>query len=289
MSITALLLILASAFLHAGWNFLNKRSYPTTEVYLIALTAGMIVLLPVAAIYLENLSKVPGDVWILVSAAGLFQALYFSGLGGAYRSGDLSIAYPAARSLPVLIVLLVSLILGRGEAISLQAIAGFFIVVVSAFFLPMRTWGELRLRNYVNRMTAFALLAAVGTAGYSMLDDEALRVMRATGALRSGMSVTEISFLYLSFEAVTTVVWMVIIFGIVRGTRGVQTVQTGISMPEKKEKPGRRVLQPVLTGVMIYVTYGMVLGLVLLKERGGWVRLTSVAFMVAGLVLVATG
>ncbi len=46
-------------------------------------------------VYLEFLSEIPGKVWALVSAAGFFQALYFSGLGGAYRNGDLSIDYPA--------------------------------------------------------------------------------------------------------------------------------------------------------------------------------------------------
>jgi drug/metabolite transporter (DMT)-like permease len=115
------------------------------------------------------------------------------------------------------------------------------------------------------------------------------------------MSITEISFLYLAFEAFTTVLWLVIVFGATRGVRGTWRET--------------RILQPVVMGVMIYVTYGIVLvsmafaadvsyivafrqvslpigvvlGLVLLKERGGWLRLGSTVVMVAGLMLVATG
>ena len=243
---------------------------------------------------------------MLLLGAGFFQALYFSGLAGAYRHGDLSIAYPVARTLPVLLVLAISYLLGRGAQISSQAAMGSVIVVISAFFLPMRYFGEFRLGNYFNLTTLFALLAAIGTMGYSVLDDAALQLLRAPEALGGSQSVLEISFLYLALEAVSSVLWMVLFFLI-------DVKLLSANSPDRyKTTP---ILPSVLMGSMIYATYGLVLmsmayvadvsyvvafrqvslpigvllGLLILHEPGGWLRLSAVVFLVAGLILIATG
>jgi drug/metabolite transporter (DMT)-like permease len=306
MGATAVILILISAFMHAGWNFFSKRLYPTTEVYMTALTGGALILLPLILGHWTVLSAVPTRVWLLVLGAGLFQALYFSGLAGAYRNGDLSVAYPVARALPVLLVLIISYILGRGDEISLQAAAGSVIVVIAAFFLPMRYLGELRLRNYFNWTSLFALCAAIGTMGYSVLDDAALQLLRSPAVLGSRLPVLQISYLYLAFEAVTTILWMVLFFAV-----DVKLLSAG-SPDRSRSTP---ILPAVLMGLMIYATYGLVLtsmayvedvsyvvafrqvslpigvllGLLILHEQGGWLRFSAVLFMVAGLILVAAG
>jgi len=306
MSAAAVVLILISAFLHAGWNFLSKRLYPTSEVYMVALSGGAVILLPLILIHWSALHMFPLRVWLLLLGAGFFQALYFSGLAGAYRHGDLSIAYPVARTLPVLLVLILSYILGRGNQISLQAAAGSVIVVIAAFFLPMRYFGEFRLRNYLNLTSLFAFMAAFGTMGYSVLDDAALQLLRAPEVLGSSQSVLEISYLYLALEAVTTILWMVLFFFL-------DVKLLSADSPDRSRTTP--LLPSVLMGLMIYVTYGLVLvsmayvadvsyvvafrqvslpigvllGLLILGEPGGWLRFSAVVIMVAGLLLIATG
>jgi drug/metabolite transporter (DMT)-like permease len=306
MSVTAVVLILVSAFMHAGWNFFSKRLYPTPEVYMVALTGGALILLPLILAHWGSMSLVPSTVWILVLGAGFFQALYFSGLAGAYRHGDLSVAYPVARALPVILVLIISFILGRGDQISLQAATGSVIVVIAAFFLPMRYFGELRLRNYFNLTSLFALLAAIGTMGYSLLDDAALQELRHPSALGDTLTVLQISYLYLALEAVTTIIWMALFYAV-----DVKLLSAH-SHDRYRVTP---ILPSVLMGGMIYVTYGLVLismafvndvsyvvafrqvslpigvilGLLILRERGGWLRFSAVILMVAGLIFIATG
>ncbi len=306
MSATAVVLILLSACMHAGWNFFSKRLYPTSEVYMTALAGGALILLPLIFIYWPALQTFPLRVWMLLLGAGFFQALYFSGLAGAYRHGDLSIAYPVARTLPVLLVLIISYLLGRGGQISPQAAAGSVLIVIAAFFLPMRYFGEFRLRNYFNLTSLFALMAAFGTMGYSLLDDFALQLLRAPKVLGSSISILEISYLYLALEAVTSVLWMVLFLL-------VDVKLLSADSPDRSRTTP--ILPSVLMGLMIYVTYGLVLmsmayvadvsyvvafrqvslpigvllGLLILHEPGGWLRFSAVVFMVAGLILIATG
>ena len=271
-----------------------------------ALAGGALILLPLIFIYWPALQTFPLRVWMLLLGAGFFQALYFSGLAGAYRHGDLSIAYPVARTLPVLLVLIISYLLGRGGQISPQAAAGSVLIVIAAFFLPMRYFGEFRLRNYFNLTSLFALMAAFGTMGYSLLDDFALQLLRAPKVLGSSISILEISYLYLALEAVTSVLWMVLFLL-------VDVKLLSADSPDRSRTTP--ILPSVLMGLMIYVTYGLVLmsmayvadvsyvvafrqvslpigvllGLLILHEPGGWLRFSAVVFMVAGLILIATG
>jgi drug/metabolite transporter (DMT)-like permease len=109
MSLIAVFLILVSAFMHAGWNLFCKKSYPTDAFFLVACLAGASLLSPVLIIWHEALlHEIPGRVWMLISMAGFFMALYYIALAGAYRAGELSIAYPLARSSPVIVVLVVT-------------------------------------------------------------------------------------------------------------------------------------------------------------------------------------
>ncbi len=310
MSIAAFLLVLVSTFMHAGWNFFIKKSYPTSETYMIAVTTGVLSLVPVGLMYMDFFRCIPIEVWWLIFWTGFFQAIYLSGLAAAYRYGDFSIAYPVARSSPVFVVMVMTVLLGRGDEISLQAIVGIFIIVGSAFFLPMKNWGDLKLRNYFNIMSAFALVAAIGTTGYSIVDDQALRILRMPDVLGGELSVLAISFLYLFFDAAATLFWMLVCYGL----------YGWIWVRRKGRKTGgwkgpRKFLFPILMGLMIYMTYGLVLvsmayasnvsyivafrqlslpigvilGLIVLKEEGSWVRFCAVSTMVFGLVLVGTG
>jgi len=315
MSTTALLLVLVSACMHAGWNFFGKKMHPSLELFLPAQVAGMILLLPVGLRFISFLPAIPPEVWKLATAAGFFQALYFLGLAGAYRHGDLSIAYPIARSSPVLVVMVMTFILGRGDEISRQAVSGILIVVGASFFLPMKRWGDLKIGNYFNLMSVCALMAAIGTTGYSIMDDEALRILRMPGVLGADMTVTAISFLYLFFEVSSTVFWMSMVYLVSRlfFTGRSRHGDAGHTAPANGLR--NRIFFSALMGLMIYSTYGLVLvsmafavnvsyivafrqvslpigvllGLIILKEEGSWIRMLAVLTMVLGLVLVGLG
>ena len=159
----AIVLLVASAVLHASWNLISKRNSPTASFFLIANTAGGLLLLPVLLWHGDVLWGLPPRVWVLLGVTGFFMAFYYSSLAGAYRAGDISVAYPLARSSPVIVVTVVTFGLGRGDQVSAQCVMGILLVVLGCFVVPMRRLSEIRLSNYLNLACAMALLAAVGT------------------------------------------------------------------------------------------------------------------------------
>ena len=130
MSLLAIALISTSAFMHAGWNLLSKSRHPSAAFYLIATLTGTLLLSPAVAVSWETVVHgIPSRVWMLIIASGSFLALYFASLAGAYRAGDMSVAYPLSRSSPVLVVSVVTLALGRGDQVSGLCITGIVLVV----------------------------------------------------------------------------------------------------------------------------------------------------------------
>jgi multidrug transporter EmrE-like cation transporter len=96
------LAVLFAAAVHAGWNAMIKRgSDPLFETTLIHLWVAAPAL--VAVLFLP----LPGQTAMLcLIASCMVHCVYYHGLAGAYRSGDLSFAYPIMRgSAPLLTAL----------------------------------------------------------------------------------------------------------------------------------------------------------------------------------------
>ncbi|MEW6751964.1 MAG: EamA family transporter [Candidatus Latescibacterota bacterium] len=303
MTGTAVALLVLSAFAHAGWNLATKRQHPSAAFFVVANTVGGLALLPVVVVHWETAWALPLRVWGLLSATGVFLALYYAALAGAYRCGDLSLAYPLARSLPAPMVVLVSLLVGRTDRISSQCLLGILLVAVGCLLLPMHRFAEMRVRHYRSAACLLALLAAAGTAGYSLLDDLALRQLRADAALMR-IGVAPLTLIYACLEAVTSSAWLLLLVlpraaGRASLVRVVRWQWRGAG----------------LTGVAIYLTYGVVLiamafvrdvsyvvafrqlsillgtlaGIAFLGEPAWRPKLVGVGSLFAGLVLVATG
>ncbi|MER7077414.1 EamA-like transporter family protein [Saccharopolyspora kobensis] len=139
MGLVAVVLVVAAAFAHAGWNFFAKRagSAGAGFVWLTA-TCSAVLYLPVAAGALL-LSGVPplGD-WVLgVLASAVVHLAYFLLLQRGYAVGDMSVVYPLARGTgPMLAMLIAVLVLGErpgwlGVAGGLLVIAGVLVIGLS--------------------------------------------------------------------------------------------------------------------------------------------------------------
>jgi len=303
MSLVAITLVVLSAFMHAGWNLLSKRRSPSAAFFLVASIAGALLLSPTLVLYHGTvLHEIPPRVWALILITGFFMALYYVSLAGAYQAGDMSVAYPLARSSPVIVVTVVTLVLGRGDQISAVCVTGIILVVGGCFLIPLKRFGELRFRNYLNPICGLALLAAVGTSGYSIVDDEALRQLRTDAQVT--IVNTQVTLLYACLEALAASLWLSV-FVALRRNRGSSLGQV--------LRRNRR--HAVLTGVAIYLTYGIVLvalafadnvsyvvafrqlsiplgvvfGVLVLKEPPHVPKLAGVAIIFVGLMLVALG
>lgn len=260
MTLGVAILLLVSAVTHAGWNLLGKREQPSTAFFLVANTCGCLCLLPVLAPYGQALATFPSRVWGLICLTGLCEAVYYAALAGAYRAGELSVAYPLARSAPVIMVALATRLLGQGAPLSSRAMLGIALVLAGSLLLPLRRFSDLNLRAYWHIPTLLALVAALGTSGYSMIDDAALRLLRQTA--RPPMGRVEVTLLYALLQGLSASAWL-IPFAV--STRRERTALLGIC---------RHGMAPAaLTGVGIHLTYSLVL------IAMGWV--TNVSYVVA--------
>jgi len=178
MSERAIILVLLSACLHATWNLFSKSSKSPVSFLLSALRFSALLYAPLF-IWLQF--AVTYNLLLLqcLLGSGICCGLYFFCLGKAYQHGKVSIAYPVARSFPILVITFGGLWLG--EIPSLQGTIGVLLVVVGCFVLP---WQRFRrgpdgfcLANYHNRSVLWALAAAVFTAAFSLIDKVAAGAM----------------------------------------------------------------------------------------------------------------
>jgi uncharacterized membrane protein len=299
MTPTAAVLLLISASLHATWNLLGKREHPTAAFMLASNLLGCLCLLPVLLIFNRALASFSGAVWGYLILTGVFQAVYFIGLAGAYRAGDLSIVYPLARSAPVLLVTVLTLLLSHEQPLSSLAVVGMIAIVVGCLILPMQSFSDFRPKNYWNWMSLLALLAAGGTVGYTLVDNAALHLLLQGGAIALGGTLA-----YAFMEGVTTSFWLAV-FVLVRQTdrRALFAIERG-SLRSAAQVGVVMFLAYILVliamGFVTNVSYvvafrqtsiplGALLGITVLKEPRPLPKLIGVAVTFAGLVLVGLG
>ncbi|MBD5770819.1 EamA family transporter [Marinomonas colpomeniae] len=210
MSLTAIVLILISTFMHAGWNFFGKKTSPTLGFFFLTMVAGAALFSPFVFWHWDLVQAFDHEILFLLLMTGLFQSIYLWGLAEAYRAGDMSIAYPIARSSPLIIVCISSFFLGQQNEVSVQAIIGIVMIVLGCLFIPLQSFGDFKFANYHNRTTTFAIVAAFATAGYSLVDNQATQLMRGLTD-HSGTPIAsagEVALVYVSLQSAFAVIWM---------------------------------------------------------------------------------
>ena len=206
MSSTVIVLVLISAILNVCWNLMMKRGNSTLAFYLLATVFGGLCLLPLYVPILPKLAHVPQQVWWALLATGLFQLIYIIGLTGAYRAGDISVAYPILRSLPPVLVAMAAIPLARADHISLLCWVGVVGILVGGAMLPIRCFRDFSLRNYVNACCALAMLSAIGGAGYSLADDFAVRALRENQHM--SLNAVQAGLLYIPLQVSSVIVFL---------------------------------------------------------------------------------
>lgn len=302
MTLTAVILILISAFTHVGWNLVCKREHPSSAFFLLVNTFGTLCLVPALILFGSAIPTFPTSVWLLLIATGIFQTIYILGLANAYQRGDLSILYPIARSSPVIVIIIVTLFFDRADQVSAQCIWGIALVAVGMFILPMKHLSDFHIDNYLNSSVLFALMAAFASAGYSIIDDEALRLLRDTPAL--SIAGWQATMLYAFFEGLITSLWLgiwvlfqkrgrILMLEILK-TRAPRALLAGAGMAAAYTLVLISLafvsnVSYVVTFRQISIPLGTVFGILLLKEPGYTPKYLGVAVIFTGLVLVGTG
>lgn len=172
MSGIALSIVLASAFLHAGWNYLLKKSERKIVFIWWFLLVSAILYLPVFLFYYPEIS-IPPAGWLCIIATGIIHGVYFWCIGGAYQRGDLSLVYPLARGSGPLFVPILAVILLQ-EEISPLGMMGIALIIGGIYCVHLRSFsGSAFLepfRALRGGASLWALFTGLAIAFYSLVD-----------------------------------------------------------------------------------------------------------------------
>ncbi|MDE0449219.1 MAG: hypothetical protein OXH96_21330 [Spirochaetaceae bacterium] len=308
-------LVLFSTLLHAGWNLLAKRGSGSPALFPRVLLAIAVPGLLFGLLGEWRGAALLPEIWSFLAVTGAFQAAYFLGLTMGYRSGDLSLVYPLVRALPVLLVGVFDVLRGQvpGAAGWLGlalVLAGCLLVAAPARARRadpagtagdatnrLRDTGRLRWRGsggFARRRISghgspaapaprwhgaaigWAVIAALGTVGYTVADKLAADAIAAAGRAGAGAA-----FRYGSWEfAVSTAYFLPLL-----------AVADRIRPPSGRASPATpsarlpaRWATIVAIAALMYVTYALVLWAFQLSWQTSYVVALRQFSIVAGVV-----
>jgi len=169
VSLAALALVLAAAFLHAGWNIAAKRAGGSGPefVWMFGLVSSVLFLPAAVIAAIVTDLDVDGETLLFMGGSGFFHAGYFTLLQRGYRTGDLSVVYPLARGTgPALSTIGAVLLLG--ERPSAVTLAGGALVVAGVLLIGLRP-GHAEARSI-----EFGVGAGLFIAAYTLWDTHAV-------------------------------------------------------------------------------------------------------------------
>jgi drug/metabolite transporter (DMT)-like permease len=164
----AVALVLASAGIHATWNYLAKRIEATSADAWLFAALSMAFYAPLALGYILVRHPLLGQRELLFMAGtGLLHTAYFVLLFRGYQAGGLSLVYPLARGTGPLLTTAAAIAI-LGERPSAMALAGAVLIAVSVFVITGGVRG-LRERGSAPAI-AYALLTGGTIALYTLWD-----------------------------------------------------------------------------------------------------------------------
>jgi drug/metabolite transporter (DMT)-like permease len=171
MTTGALMLVLAAASIHAGWNALAKRGRDQLVFLWSSVSVATLLLLP-AGVFMVDTGGVPWTAVPFLVGTMVVHAVYFYALGKSYHFGDFSMVYPMARGLGVALVPALALVM-FDERLSLLGITGIALVVAGILTLQARPelWRAVAgARRRFGPGTGWAVITGVSIATYSVID-----------------------------------------------------------------------------------------------------------------------
>lgn len=273
LSPQVLLAVLVGAFLHASWNALVKSSTDKSlDTALIHVLCSLYALPVCWCVGLPD-----PQVWPYIGTSLLVHVAYYFALAGAYRHGDLGLAYPLMRGTAPVLVALTSFVV-LGEVLTPLAWVG--VLGVSAGLLCLGVGGAM-LRQ--KKALAFALSNAVLIAIYT--------VVEAKGARLSGHVLQYVALLFAldGWLFALLVLWhrKGAVMPYIRGRWRLAAGGAGASVASYSIALWAMTVAPVALIAALRETsvlFAAILGAWLLKEPWTRIRVFGTAFIVMGVM-----
>lgn len=277
MSLSVLIVVLLGALLHASWNLLIKaRRNTRAAAAVVYVCSGML-----AALALPFIPAPSQASWPYLAISAVLQFLYGVVLAAAYRTGDLSHAYPLMRGTAPLLVAIGSSVL-VGERLSLPMWLGVSLMSGALLSLIFDARGRGRASS-----SGLAVLNALLIAAYTMID--------GVGARQSAHPVAYSLWLFL-LTAVPWFGWIAsrprayprselraeIPAGVIGGACALASYTLAVWAMT------RAPIAAVAAVRESSILFGTVLGAVVLRERVTWVRALAVTLLAVGIWIIRT-
>ncbi len=274
MPISALLLALAAALVHATWNLLLSGTEDTHSASAVAMVVGTLVFLPAALIGW----RFDSAVLPYVVASSTLELVYLVLLATAYSVAAMGFVYPIARgSAPVLVLVAGAVV--TGTRVSVVAALG--VVVVAAGIVMVR---GLR-RSGRPRDLALALSVGVCIASYTLIDKHGI------------LHAAPLAYLEVVFALVTLVyglgVWRARGAAALRAAVGLRTALAGVgffgayalTLAALRLAPAASVAAVRESSVVMAATALAIGG----REELGAARFAGAVAVAAGIALISLG
>jgi len=167
LSLAVMFLVLLGAALHATWNVIIKAGSDKQLDTMLVICGGAIL----AAFALPFIPLPERASWPYLGASVVIHFFYFILVALAYRTGDLSYAYPIMRGSAPPLTALVAAVTVR-EPLSFGAWLGIALISVGILALTGDSW---RSGRFPFASTVFGLLNAVVIMAYTIVDGIGIR------------------------------------------------------------------------------------------------------------------
>ncbi|GGK01066.1 DMT transporter permease [Lentibacillus kapialis] len=285
MSFLALTLIIISAFMHATWNYLAKRSEGGYTFVWLYMVVSIVAYAPFVIGFLVTRDSQIGwvEIGFMVGSAMIHLA-YSLLLQKGYNIGDLSLIYPVCRGTGPLIVAVAAFFI-YGETLTVTGVIGIVLITFSIFVITGGMEAIKKADTLVPLL--YGLLIGVAIASYTLLDNGAVSVvmMQPLVLIYGSMIIqaaTLTPFVFRRWHDVRHE-WQrhkkeAIGVGILNQLAYVLVLTAMSFTPVSHVAPVRE----------ISILIGTIMGSYLLSEGLGPRRIAAAGTMVAGVVVVAT-
>lgn len=285
MTASALILVIAAAFLHAIWNLITKKVNGGLPFFWLISVFSAVLYLPFVLFQLHKEHITFTYVMLgfsLISA--VLHLLYFIVLQVGYRKADLSVVYPVARGAGPLFSVIGAVLLFK-ERPGIMAVAGILMIVAGVIVM---TGFKIKRDTAVLKGLNYGLLTGAFIAAYTLWD-------------RTAIVENHISVIFITFASI--VLPLVLLIPVVIPKHA--TVKLELKQ-HWKQLLAISVFQPLSyllvliamkTTPVTYVApvrelsivFGVFFGINLLKEKDSVKRFVAAGIILAGIVMLAFG
>ncbi|MDD2851896.1 MAG: EamA family transporter [Desulfuromonadaceae bacterium] len=290
MSASAFTLIVISALMHAIWNLLVKRSrHKTVFIWWMFVASGGLFSLTIP--FLPGSFDAPGfQTMLLVSLGAICFVLYHLFNGRAYRGGDLSVIYPLCQTSMIYVPVWGVVLLG--ERLTFQGVCGILLVIFGTYAIQLQRISLAELIRPFSDLKSVSVRNALA-AGF----------IYSIGSVAEKSGVRNYSPLYFTYILVLIMLLLMsinifrkkyrpLIFEEFRENWPLIVTSGPVMMASFLTFRYGLNLSPVSYAVpvrQISIVIGVLIGIVLLRESFGRIRLVSALFIMAGAVLIRFG